>query len=105
MFSMRKIFQDRFQAARIEYFSTHTFRHLACKLAFARCRNGFDIKAVSQNFCHEHVGTTMITYGSLYNSQVCELIAGLDFSNTKEGDEDLASAIEKLIRDRKKGNF
>lgn len=35
--SMRDIFKERFEAAGLEYFSPHTFRHLASKLALSKC--------------------------------------------------------------------
>jgi integrase len=63
--SIREIVKKRASQAGLEYFHPHSFRHTAIYLAMKRCRNAEEIKAVSQNFGHENVGTTLMTYGKL----------------------------------------
>ena len=87
---MREIFKARFKAADINYFSPHTFRHLAVSLATAKCKNAEELKAVSQNFGHEDIGTTFQTYGTLNNSKVGEIITNLDFTNNNSDSELMA---------------
>ncbi|MDJ0624938.1 MAG: tyrosine-type recombinase/integrase [Candidatus Caenarcaniphilales bacterium] len=72
----------------IEYFQPHTFRHLAVNLVTKKCKDGFKIKAVSQNLGHENISTTMMTYGSLNNSQLAETIRGIDFEKSENMDLD-----------------
>jgi integrase len=104
--SIRNIFKERFEHAGIEYFSPHTFRHLAVKTAIAKCKNGQEIKAVSQNFGHEDVGTTMTNYGSLSNSQVTSTIAGMDFSaQNTTSQADLLAKFQEFLKTQGQGNF
>lgn len=103
--SMRDIFKQRFKEADIEYFSPHCFRHSAVNIAISKCRNGHEIKAVSQNFGHEDVGTTMTTYGSLNNSQVSNIISGMDFLNSNNNDSDLILRFQEFLKQQNQGNF
>jgi site-specific recombinase XerD len=102
--SIRKIFKQRFNETGIEYFSPHTFRHLAVNLALSKCKNGHEVKAVSQNFGHENVGTTMITYGSLNNNQLSETIKGIDFFNSEESTKDEFELFKQFQLFQKKSN-
>ena len=56
---IREIFKTRCKNAVLPYFPPHTYRHLAVSLALKNCKNGEQIKAISQNFGHEHVVTTL----------------------------------------------
>ncbi len=104
--SIRNIFKERFEQAGVEYFSPHTFRHLAVNMAIAGCRNGQEIKAVSQNFGHEDVGTTMTTYGSLSNTQVANTIANMDFSAKNTGSQaDLLAKFQEFLKIQNGGSF
>lgn len=103
--SMRDVFKKRFEDAGVEYFSPHCFRHLAVNTAIAKCRNGHEIKAVSQNFGHEDVGTTMTTYGTLNNTQVNSLISGIDFSNSNNNDSDLILRFQTFLKQQGQGSF
>jgi len=78
--SIRMILISRSAKAGLEYYHPHSFRHTAVSLAMKHCRNAEEIKAVSQNFGHEHVGTTMMIYGTLDRFRVGEVIQGIDFS-------------------------
>ena len=103
--SMRDIFKRRFEDAGIEYFSPHCFRHLAVNTAIAKCRNGHEIKAVSQNFGHEDVGTTMTTYGKISDNQVNSLISGMNFSGSNDNDSDLISKFQEFLQSQNKNQF
>ena len=81
---MREIFRQRSQQAGLPYFAPHTFRHLAVNLAVKACKNGEEIKAISQNFGHEYVATTIGTYGNLAPSQLTEIIKEMDFSGNQQ---------------------
>jgi len=103
--SIRSIFKQRFSHAGIEYFSPHTFRHLAVNTAISKCKNGQEIKAVSQNFGHEDVGTTMTTYGSLSNIQVMNTITGMDFSDNDNNQSDLLAKFQEFLKLQNGSNF
>jgi integrase len=102
--SMREIFKARFKAADIDYLPPHTFRHLAVSLATAKCKNAEELKAISQNFGHEDIGTTFQTYGTLSNSKIGELVTAMDFTNT-DSDSELMAKLKSLIDNQKGGKF
>ena len=103
--SIRDIFKQRFEHAGIEYFSPHCFRHLAILTALDGCKNGFQVKAVSQNFGHESITTTLTTYGTLNQNQMYETITGMDFTESSSSDGQLMQKIKALIAQEGKGNF
>jgi len=78
--SIREILKKRCQEADLPYFSPHTFRHLAVELAIKNCRTGEQIKAVSQNFGHEYIATTLSSYGNYDQKRLIEIIGKMDFS-------------------------
>jgi len=93
------MFKRRFENAGVEYYSPHTFRHLAVKMSTEKCRDGQELKAVSQNFGHENVGTTMTAYAKLPNDKVSNIITGMDFSPKKTGSQaDILNKIQELIK-------
>jgi integrase len=96
---IRTILAKRCARAGLPYFHPHTFRHAAIYLARKQCRNAEEIKAVSQNFGHEDVGTTMMTYGTLDDRQVLTVIGGMDFSGKRNqaSDSNLRRELESLL--------
>ena len=104
---IREIFRQCSQQAGLPYFPPHTCRHLVVNLAVRACKNGEEIKAISQNFGHEFVATTFGNYGNFAPSQLTEIIKGMDFSGSQQpktkGDvqkimewlQDMASKQEK----------
>ena len=78
--SVRDVFKRRSKEAGLPYFPPHTFRHLTTNLAFKSCKNGEEIKAVSQNLGHEHVATTISVYGNFDPSRLAEIIKCMDFA-------------------------
>ena len=104
--SMREIFKQRFEFAGVEYFPPHAFRHLAVITAVAKCKNGHEIKAVSQNFGHEDVGTTMTTYGTLTNTQMNGLISNMNFlASDTDNQADIIAKFQDFLKQQGKGNF
>jgi integrase len=96
--SIRTILKTRAEAAGLEYFRPHSFRHLAVYLATRTCRTMEQFKAVSQNFGHEYVGTTMVTYGRLDDHRIGEIIGEMDFEE-KGGINKKSEILEKVIRE------
>ena len=96
---IREIFKQRSQQAGLPYYPPHTFRHLAINLAVRACKNGEEIKAVSQNFGHEFVATTFGTYGNYVPSQLKEIIKEMDFSGKQQPTvKDDIREIRELLR-------
>lgn len=77
---IREIFKRRAREAELSYYPPHTFRHLATQLAVKACRGGEEMKAISQNFGHEHIATTISVYGNYDPARLTDIIKGMEFS-------------------------
>lgn len=101
---VREIFKKRTKNANLPYYPPHTFRHLAISLAFKSCKTGEEIKAISQNFGHEHIATTMSTYGNYEPSRLSEIIKSMDFSGKQQPtlDDKLEELKEILLATKNK---
>ena len=98
--SLREIFKTRFQHAGIEYYPPHSFRHAAILNAVKKAKDPEELKAISQNVGHENIGTTLMTYGTLTQHRVEELIENIDFSILKNNDSkvDKKHILEQLSK-------
>lgn len=95
---IREIFKQRAAAAQLPYFPPHTFRHLAVHLALKSCKHGEHIKAVSQNFGHEYVATTLSSYANFAPQQLASVLHGMDFSKpANDPDNGKLDAIRKIL--------
>lgn len=100
--SMREIFKKRFKAANLPYYSPHTFRHLTIHLAFKNCKNGEQIKAVSQNFGHENISTTIGSYANHQPDELSKILKTIDFSNKElKKESELLEKIQEILNSRK----
>lgn len=81
---IREIFKRRSQEAGLPYFPPHTFRHTAISLALKSCKDGEQIKAISQNFGHEYVATTLSSYANYDTVTLRGIINRINFSGEKE---------------------
>lgn len=87
---IRNVFQRRAEAASLKYYSPHKFRHTATVEAFKHCRTAEEMKAVSQNFGHENLGTTVSIYGAIPDYQVEDIIARMNFKKAPFNGEELS---------------
>jgi len=97
--SIRKILRERAIVAGLECFNPHAFRHAAVHIAMKFCTSAEQMKAVSQNLGHEHIATTVMTYGTLDSSRVQEVVGRMDFSTDPSKvnrDKTLDAAIRAL---------
>jgi integrase len=62
---IREIFEESFAAVGMPYFSPHSFRHALVKYAERHAPSIEHFKAFSQNIGHEHVSTTLGSYGAM----------------------------------------
>lgn len=97
---IREIFKKRSQEAGLPYFPPHTFRHLAVDLALKSCKTGEEIKAISQNFGHEHTATTLCSYANFAPPRLSEIIKNMDFSGKPS--ETLEEQVKELLKELKK---
>jgi integrase/recombinase XerD len=93
---IRKILLDRSREANLPYFKPHLFRRAAIRLATPFAKNAEQIRALSQNFGHDNIGTTLMTYGMLDTHEVIDIVGKIDFSATPKGHRDDAQ-LDKMI--------
>ena len=74
---IRKIFRDAFSLAGLPYFNPHSFRNTLVQLGQRLCRTPEEMKAWSQNIGHEHVLTTLCSYGAVASTRQAEIIRSL----------------------------
>jgi integrase len=97
--SIRAIFKKRFEAAGLEYFTPHAFRRLAINEALRLCKTPAEFKAVSQNFGHENMATTMFDYASLPEEEVESKIKNLTKTDSEEENiEQVMKALSEKFR-------
>ncbi len=94
--SLRKIFRRQSKLIHKEYYSPHRFRDAVIYIAIKSCRNGEQIKAVSQNFGHEDVATIISVYAQLSPERQLAVLDQLDFSGEATLSEE---EIWKRLRD------
>ena len=87
--AIREIFVQRAKNANIKPFSPHKYRHLSIKLAFDKCQNAKEIKAISQHFGHEDVSTTIQVYGNYRPDELSEILTGIDKNTNEMSKEDI----------------
>jgi integrase len=97
---IRQIFTKRSQEAELPYYPPHTFRHLAVDLALRSCKTGEEIKAISQNFGHEHTATTLCSYANFAPPRLSEIIKNMDFSGKPR--KTLEEQFDELRKELKK---
>jgi integrase len=91
---IRNIFKRRVKEANTEYYPPHSYRHRAILLALEKAKNGKEIKAVSQNFGHENVSTTLAIYGNLSEEDLQKSLETID--NRKDEEMDIDKAFEVI---------
>jgi integrase len=74
---VRTIFRKAFEGAGLPYFNPHSFRDTLVQLGQRICTTPEIFKAWSLNLGHEHVLTTLTSYGAVSPHRQAELIRGL----------------------------
>ncbi len=100
--SVNRVLKSRAEATGLPYFSAHKFRHLSIHLALQKCKNGEEIKAVTQNFGHEDVRTALQVYGNLSNKRLIETLDRIDKNSSDKLNESTANAILQLVQEKLK---
>ena len=99
--SVRVILKQAFEAAEVEYYNPHSFRHTVAQLGYKFCKTPEDYKAWSQNLGHSSPLTTFTSYGQIDECTQGEIIKRLG----KNDDEKPVTIkdIEKLLAQKNNG--
>jgi integrase len=92
---IRQIFRDAFGAAGLPYFNPHSFRKTLTQLGERVCNTPEEFKAWSQNLGHEHVMTTLMSYGSVASSRQAAIIRQL--GEPKVPESEILSQMKALL--------
>jgi hypothetical protein len=79
--AIRRIFRQSFEAAGLPYSNPHLCRDTFTLLAERRCKTPEALKAWSQNLGHDHMLTTLTSYGAVSRARQAEIL------NSMRGDE------------------
>lgn len=97
--SIRNIFKQRAEKANLQYFPPHTFRHAAIYYALKFACNGEEIKAISQNFGHEDISTTLSTYAQYSPDHLFEVLDKMEFNENEDiKDIDMKMKIDLIYK-------
>ena len=106
--AMRNIFKQRAKDAGLDYFSPHKLRHTAVFEAVKHCNTAEELRAISQNFGHENIGTTLTSYGKLDDYRIQSVISDINHNiknpcNRKNNldkisKEELIAELQKRIK-------
>lgn len=72
--AIRAIFKKAFEKAHLPYFNPHTIRSTLAMLGERTCKTPEQFKAWSQNLGHEHVLTTLTSYGQVGQGRQDEIL-------------------------------
>jgi len=106
----RKILNKRFEEAGITTYNPHAFRHMLVKEIAKLPITEEQKKAVSQNFGHEHTGTTFGSYGygKIEENRQIEIIKNIDFEGPKKeiqyvgaGPDEIKRAVAEAFKEAK----
>jgi integrase len=102
--AIRAIFKEAFGVAGLPGFNPHSFRHALAMLGERICKTPEAFKAWSQNLGHEHVLTTLTSYGEVSPHRQAEIIKNLGRPDAAHLDADTAlKTLEQIIRCTKGG--
>jgi integrase len=74
---VRKIVRLAFEAAELNNYGPHAFRHMLARHAAKTCDSIAELVATAQNLGHSDVLTTIRSYGQISRSEQRKLITGL----------------------------
>jgi integrase/recombinase XerD len=99
---IRKIFREAFENAGLPYFNPHSFRDTLVQLGERTAPSIEHFKAWSQNLGHEHVQTTMTSYGIIGAHRQGELVRSMaiadDDAESEANDRLLFEQFQKLVK-------
>ncbi len=97
--AIRQIFKRAFAAAGLPYHNPHSFRSTLAVLGETLCRTPEEFKAWSQNLGHEHVATTLTSYGAVPEHRQADILQALGRKSSKGELGDLsAETIQRVLK-------
>ena len=99
--AVRRIFREAFVGAGLRYFHPHSLRHTLGQLGQKLCRSPEEFKAWSQNYGHDHVLTTFMSYRTVATDRQGEIIRQLATSRRPQQGEllQLLKQVTALVDD------
>lgn len=94
--SCRKMMQKTVKAAKLNYFHPHLYRHSAILRAVNLASGAAELKAVSKNFSHKDVLTTLITYGNVSNREQLQILSDMETRHMND-EEDIMTHLLRVI--------
>jgi hypothetical protein len=105
--AIRRIFRRSFEAAGLPYFNPHSFSNTLTLLGEKLCTTPEALKTWSQNLRHEHVLTTLTSYGAVSRESQAEILKELSENGTRtttEPDPETArQVVAHLLKKRLDG--
>ena len=95
---IRKIFREAFERAGLSYYNPHSLRKTLGRMGEQLCKSPEAFKAWSQNLGHEHVLTTLTSYGTVRTERQGEIIREL-----AKGPEHSKPETSTLVKDLVEG--
>lgn len=90
---IRRIFREGFEAAGLPYFNPHSFRKTLTLLGQKICPDLEAFTAWSLNLGHEHINTTLTSYGAVSNHRRAEIFNNLLQVPSKSGNSKTEESI------------
>jgi len=94
--SCRKMMQKSAITAELPYFHPHLYRHAAILRAVNMASGAPELKAVSKNFSHKDVLTTLLTYGNISNREQLQVLSDMETRHMND-DEDILKNLLRVI--------
>lgn len=95
---IRRIFREAFARAGLPYYRPHSFRDTVAQYGERHAPSMEHFKALSMNLGHEHIGTTLNSYGPLSPDRQGELVRSIAGGGDEEGDRELFDQFRRLVR-------
>ncbi|WP_203425240.1 site-specific integrase [Sinorhizobium sp. BG8] len=96
---VRKVLKKASAAAGIPYFKPHAIRSTVARLFDEWAASPKELKALSQNLSHMHIGTTFKYYGTLEDDAKCEIISRIRERQKSPIDQEIAERFRNASSD------
>ncbi len=101
--AIRWIFRRAFEAAGLPYANPHLCRDTLTLLGEKRCKTPEELKAWSQNLGHDHVLTTLTSYGAVSSARQSEILNSMRSCGAEVGTEPDPETVRQVVAHFKKG--
>ena len=95
--AIRRIFRRSFETAGLPYSNPHLCRDTLTLLGEQRCPTPEAFKAWSQNLGHEHVLTTLTSYGAVSAARQAEILNSMQGDGAGAGAEPDPETVRQVV--------